>query len=560
MKMTKLLQVQNLKTYFGTPDNAFKAVDDISFDIEAGETFCLVGESGSGKSITSLSAIQLVPKPAGFHPQGGKILFNYRHNGTEKVINLLELSEASKRQVRGAKIAMIFQEPMTSLNPVLSIGYQICEPLKRHMKLSHSQANAKALELLKQVQIPSPEQRLKEYPHQLSGGMRQRVMIAMALSCEPDLLIADEPTTALDVTVQAEILRLMKDLQKRKGTAILFITHDFGVVNQVADHVAVMKLGKIVENGTKEQILRNPQHAYTKELIASLPSNLDKPSYKNEEQVSQDEMKNEKPLINIKDYKVYFPIKEGFFKKTVGHVKAVDNVSLSIPKGQILALVGESGSGKTTLGKSLLQLIPSTSGEVWFENEDITKLSHGQMRKHRHDLQIIFQDPFSSLNPRMMIGDAIMEGMIAQGIGKSYQDRLEGVKEALRLAQMDENVIRRYPHEFSGGQRQRIGIARCLAVKPKFIVCDEITSALDVSVQASILKLLLKLRDQLGLTLLFITHNMEVVEYLADEVAVMYKGKIVEKGPTEQVCKTPSDPYTQKLLAAVPRMNGTLDA
>ncbi len=558
--MSKLVQVQNLKTYFGTPNNPFKAVDDISFDIQPGKTFCLVGESGSGKSITSLSMIQLVPQPAGFHPSG-KILFNYKHNNTEKVIDLIQLSEASKRQVRGAKIAMIFQEPMTSLNPVLSIGYQICEPLKRHMKLSSKQAMQKALDLLIQVQIPSPQQRLKEYPHQLSGGMRQRVMIAMALSCEPDLLIADEPTTALDVTVQAQILKLMKDLQKRKGTAILFITHDFGVVNQMADQVAVMKLGKIVEQGSKEQILRNPQHPYTKELIASLPANLDKPSFaKNKETADQASTESDPTLIDIQDMQVYFPIKKGLFKKTVGHVKAVDHVDLKIRKGQILALVGESGSGKTTLGKALLRLIPPTGGKVIFQGQDLITLNHRQMRKHRHDLQIIFQDPFSSLNPRMMIGDAIMEGMIAQGIGNNYKERLLGVKESLRLAQLDPDLVTRYPHEFSGGQRQRIGIARCLAVQPKFIVCDEITSALDVSVQASILKLLLKLRDQLDLTLLFITHNMEVVEYLADEVAVMYQGKIVEKGSAHQICRSPKHPYTQQLLAAVPRINAPVSS
>jgi peptide/nickel transport system ATP-binding protein len=538
-----LLQVDNLQTYFGSRDAPLRAVDGVSFQIDRGQTLALVGESGSGKSVTALSILRLIQGPAGFHP-GGRILLDRESTPTD----LMSLGEAAMRSIRGRRISMIFQEPMTSLNPVLSVGYQIAEPLQRHMGLSRAEARTRSIEAIEAVHIPNPAQRFTEYPHQLSGGMRQRVMIAMAMACEPDLLIADEPTTALDVTIQAQILKLMKELQERRGTAILFITHDLGVVNQVADEVAVMQNGHIVERGDKSAILRAPQHAYTQSLLAALPSNLSRPA------PPPPAPADATPLLQIQNLQVHFPIRRGILKRTVGHVKAVDGVDLSLAPGSITALVGESGCGKTTLGKAALRLIEPTSGQIRFKGTDLMTLDAGQMRAQRRNVQFIFQDPFSSLNPRMMIGEAIAEGLDAQGIGDNYDDRRERAKVALTTAQLDANVIDRYPHECSGGQRQRVGIARCLALDPKFIVCDEITSALDVSVQATILQLLQDLRKRLGLTLLFITHDMEVVEYLADEVAVMRDGKIVEHGLTEQVCGDPQHDYTKTLLSAVPRL------
>ncbi len=538
-----LLEVKNLKTWFGSGDDIVKAVDGISFTINQGETLCLVGESGSGKSITSMSVMQLARNAR--HPDGE---INFEFGSVEKpnCVNILELSEASKPLVRGKHIAMIFQEPMTSLNPVFTVGKQIEEGIQQHTDLNSVQAKERVVQALAEVLIPDPEGCYDRYPHELSGGMRQRVMIAMALVCEPALLIADEPTTALDVTTQAEILKLMKDLQTRRKTAILFITHDFGVVRQMADRVAVMKDGVIVEAGDRDEVLYNPQHEYTRRLIDSLPSKLERGK---RPKVSTDSA----PLVDIQDLKIHFPIKKGLLRRTVDHVKAVDGVSLSIAKGSITALVGESGCGKTTLGKCLVQLVPSTSGRMEYKGVALAGLSGDALRQRRSDVQIIFQDPFASLNPRMMIGDIIEEGMVALGVGKDRAARQERISKVLQEVHLEPEMMLRYPHEFSGGQRQRIGIARCLAVDPEFIVCDEITSALDVSIQASVLKLLLELRDKRGLTLLFITHNMEVVEYLADTVAVMYQGRIVEQGTAEQICQSPEHEYTKKLLSAVPR-------
>ena len=617
-----LLKVRDLKTFFGNRQAPSRAVDGISFDIAEGETYSLVGESGCGKSVTALSIIQLVPPPSGYHAAG-----SIEYKGRD----IMRLSEAEKRKLRGREISMIFQEPMTSLNPVFTVGFQLMEPLRRHQRLSRTEARKKAVELLGQVNIPDPEQRFGEYPHQLSGGMKQRVMIAMAMACEPGLLIADEPTTALDVTIQAQILELMKALQTKKGTAILLITHDLGVVAENAHRVGVMYAGRIVETGTREQILRNPAHPYTIKLLQSVPSIThrdhsletikgrvpaadkyppgcrfaDRCEWVRDEhrkidpvllpispaeneaghtaacllydekiqgrKITPQELHAPPPLrpkipgdagagetlIEVRDLKVYFPIRRGVLKRVAGHVRAVDGVDLNIKKGQTLALVGESGCGKTTLGKALLQLIRPTSGKILIGGKDLTELNRSALHPFRRRLQVIFQDPYSALNPRMMVGEAVMEGMTAHAIGKNYAEREERVKRILIQVGLDPDVIYRYPHEFSGGQRQRIGIARCLAVEPEFIVCDEATSALDVSIQAQILNLLEKLQTELGLTYLFITHNLGVVEYLADEVAVMYLGRIVESGSTEEVLGNPKHPYTRALLSAIPKIDPT---
>jgi peptide/nickel transport system ATP-binding protein len=609
-----LLRVRDLKTYFHTKAGPARAVDGVSFDIAAGETFCLVGESGCGKSVTALSIMQLVTQPAGYYA-GGTIVYEGQ--------DLLRLPEAEKRHLRGRKMAMIFQEPMTSLNPVLTIGYQLMEPLLYHQHLSQAKAREKALELLEQVHMPDPAQRLHEYPHQLSGGMKQRVMIAIAMACEPGLLIADEPTTALDVTVQAEILALMKSLQAQKGTAILLITHDLGVVAEVADRVAVMYAGRIVETAACQRLLRNPAHPYTIRLLQSLPSQGQRqqslqtiegrvPSahelpvgcrfaarchmvqtlchqvdplllpveehhlaacilYDQQRQgrrITPAEVRTppvprprtpgqttSTPLLRLERLAVHFPIRRGVLKRVVGYVRAVDGIDLEIRQGQTLALVGESGCGKTTLGKALLQLIRPTAGRVCMHGQDLTTLNRRALHPYRRRLQVIFQDPYAALDPRMMVGEIVMEGMEAHGIGRTRQERKARAEAILAQVGLDPQMLNRYPHEFSGGQRQRIGIARCLAVEPDFIICDEATSALDVSVQAQILNLLEKLQVDLGLTYLFITHNLGVVEYLADEVAVMYLGRIVERGITDEVFTTPHHPYTRALLSAVPRLD-----
>jgi len=560
-----LLQVDNLKTYLRAGKNIVKAVDGISFTIDKGEIFCLVGESGSGKSITALSVIQLIPKDICSHPDG-RIAFRCGDpgdpggNGERETLDMLTLAEDKKREVCGARIAMIFQEPMTSLNPVFTVGDQIIEVLQIHWpEMDDAEARKRAIAALAQVQIPDPEVRIDEYPHRLSGGQRQRVMIAMAMACEPDLLIADEPTTALDVTVQAEILRLMKELQERKGMSILFITHDFGVVAKMADRVAVMRKGKIVESGSLEQVLHQPQHDYTKQLLAALPENLkrqrDLQLIDNPTLIAAAEKKIDEPaLVELKQLEVYFPIKKGLFRRTVDHVKAVDGVDLKIPKGQLLALVGESGCGKSTLGRAILRLIDSTAGTIAFNQQEITQLQRKAMIPFRRDMQIIFQDPMSSLNPRMTIVTTLIEPMAVHGIGESKEERIEIARQILARVQLDGDHLWRYPHEFSGGQRQRIGLARALVLNPKFIVCDEVTSALDVSVQAEVLQLLMELRAEKELTLLFITHDISVVEYVSDEMAVMHDGKIVERGPTADICRNPQREYTQNLLSAVPRL------
>jgi len=540
----QLLEVRNLRTYLQADGREVRAVDDVSFSIPKGDTFCLVGESGSGKSVSALSVIRLLPQDVASHPSG-EILFNGR--------DLLKLDGPGIRAIRGSQIAMIFQEPMTSLNPVLTIGEQITEALQLHRpEMSDAEAEQRTITALEQVQMPQASRRFRDYPHQLSGGQRQRVMIAMALACEPQLLIADEPTTALDVTVQAEILRLMRKLQDDTGMSMLFITHDFGVVAQMAQWVGVMQQGKMVEVGPCSEVLRKPRHSYTKQLLAALPENLVKPvSVRPHSQNATDQT----PLLQIRDLKVWFPIKKGLLRRTVDYVRAVDEVSLDIPQGQIVALVGESGCGKTTLGRAVLQLEPPTSGSIRIQGQELTGLSARELRPLRRKMQIAFQDPQSSLNPRLLIETTLTEPMKVHGIGANHEQRIELAGLLLESVQLNRDFLWRYPHEFSGGQRQRIGLARALALNPEFIVCDEITSALDVSVQAEILQLLLSIRQQRNLTLLFITHNIGVVEYLSDRTVVMYKGKIVEQGETEQVCGQPQHPYTQKLLEAVPRLS-----
>jgi peptide/nickel transport system ATP-binding protein len=548
-----LLEVRDLSTYLHSGGRVVKAVDGVSFSIPKGETFCLVGESGSGKSVSALSVIRLLPQGIASHP-GGEILFNGQ--------DLLKLEEAALQGIRGSQIAMIFQEPMTSLNPVFTIGEQIIESLQlHHPQMSDEEAQERALQALEQVQIPNARERFRDYPHQLSGGQRQRVMIAMALACEPDLLIADEPTTALDVTVQAEILRLLRKLQDATGMSTLFITHDFGVVAQMAQQVGVMQQGKLVEVGSTAQVLRNPQHPYTRQLLAAVPENLARRrsdfsptiSVPNDEDVGlKSDLQGD--LLSIRDLNVWFPVKKGIFRHTVDHVRAVDGVSLDIPQGQIVALVGESGCGKTTLGRAVLQLEKPTSGSIQLHGQELTGLSARALRPLRPKMQIAFQDPQSSLNPRLLVETTLTEPLKAHGMGGNHEERIERAAQVLESVQLQRDYLWRYPHEFSGGQRQRIGLARALVLNPEFIVCDEITSALDVSVQAEILQLLLQIRAERNLTLLFITHNIGVVEYLSDQTVVMYKGKIVEQGTTAAVCGNPQDAYTRKLLAAVPRL------
>jgi len=550
-----LVQVKSLKTWLETGNETIKAVDGVSFNIEKGETFCLVGESGSGKSILALSIIQLLPARISSHPEGD-IFFDWRKQnifGQEneavfEQVNMLELDEEQLCDIRGSRIAMIFQEPMTSLNPVDSVGEQIMEALLlHHPEMSDESARDRALKSMSEVQIKDAESRFDNYPHELSGGQRQRIMIAMALACEPDLLIADEPTTALDVTVQAEVLKLIKELQQRKNMSVLFITHDFGVVSQVAHRVGVMKQGKLVEVGDTRRLLKNPEHEYSQKLLAAVPENLPK---RRNKQITTDN----KALLEIRDLDVFFPIRKGVLRRVVDHVRAVDGVSVDINQGKIVALVGESGSGKTTLGRAILQLQKPTAGSVKISGHELVGLSDNELRPWRKKMQIAFQDPQSSLNPRLLVAKTITEPMQVHGIGESDDERIELAAQVLESVQLERDFLWRYPHEFSGGQRQRIGLARALALNPEFIVCDEITSALDVSVQAEVLQLLQEIRKQRDLTLLFITHNIAVVEYLCDETIVLKNGKVVEQGLTDNVCGNPQNEYTQKLLAAVPRL------
>jgi microcin C transport system ATP-binding protein len=524
-----LLSVRNLSIAFRQGERQMLCVDRISFDLRKGETVALVGESGSGKSVTALSVMKLLPYPAASHPSG-----TIHFNGRE----LLALPEHEIREVRGNDITIIFQEPMTSLNPLHTIEKQIGEILLLHGGLAGAPARARILELLTQVGIPDPEGRLKSYPHQLSGGQRQRVMIAMALANEPDLLIADEPTTALDVTVQAQILQLLKDLQARLGMAMLFITHDLGIVRRIADTVCVMKEGKIVETGPVADVFERPQHPYTRALLAAEPKPDPAP------------LQPDAPVVvETDDLKVWFPIKRGVMRSVVGHIKAVDGVSIAVRKGETLGIVGESGSGKTTLGLAILRLI-SSDGPIVFMGKPLQGLKFKEMRPFRHDMQIVFQDPYGSLSPRMSVSDVIEEGLWVHHPHLSVEEREARVIAALCDVGLDPETRFRYPHEFSGGQRQRIAVARAIVLEPTFVVLDEPTSALDMLIQSQIVDLLRDLQKRHNLTYLFISHDLRVVAALASRLIVMRNGKVVEEGPAGELFARPQSDYTRALFAA----------
>lgn len=528
-----LFFVENLSVIF----NNTPVVDRICFEIQAGETFALVGESGSGKSMTALAALNLLPHNA-------VVTSDIMQLQTE---NLSQRSEKEWCKIRGRRIAIIFQDPIASLNPVMTIGAQISEVVALHFNLSKTERKQRVVELLQQVELPNAAQRVNDYPHQLSGGQRQRVMIAIALAGKPDLLIADEPTTALDVTIQAQILELLKTIQQQTGMALWLISHDLALVASIAQRVAVMQRGKIVETGNAKNIFQNPQHPYTQKLVAALPSMQNCQTH--DKPVSL-------PLLQVHNFYCHYPIRKGIFKRIVDYVRAVDGVSFTLQRGKTLALVGESGCGKTTLGKALLHLIPSNGGQVILDGVALHTLTGEALRQQRAALQIVFQDPFSSMNPRLLVGDIIAEGLQALHPEMAASEREQRVRNLLRRVELPEEAMYRYPHEFSGGQRQRICIARALAVEPKVIICDEPTSALDVSVQAQIIQLLKTLQHEQGMSYLFITHDLGVVAEIADDVAVMYKGKIVEQGSVAQVLMQPQHPYTQKLLAAVPDFEG----
>jgi len=580
MGKTPLLEIKNLVTEFHTEDEIIPAVNNVSFTLHRGETIGIVGESGSGKSVTSLSAMGLIQSPPGKIVAG-----NIQLHSTSGVVDLANLPNSEMRKYRGNEIAMIFQEPMTSLNPVYTCGNQVVEAIKLHQK-GGVNAKEKALQLFREVKLSRPNEIFKSYPHEISGGQKQRVMIAMAMSCEPSILIADEPTTALDVTVQKEILELMNEMQYKKKMGILFITHDLGVIAELADKVIVMNKGRIVESGNVLDIFSNPQHPYTRGLLAcrptlkrrlkSLPTTstfmtqnndgsiveitddvqsvLDKLELSNEQVANRiKHVLSQRTILKVQDLKTYFPINNNFFGKPKRWLRAVDGVSFEVFEGETLGLVGESGCGKTTLGRTILRLIEPTSGSIQYDGIEITELSQSDLRKMRKNIQIIFQDPYSSLNPRMTIGAAIMEPMRVHGIFDNDVDRKDYVIALLKRVSMKEAHFYRYPHEFSGGQRQRICIARALAVKPRFIICDESVSALDVSVQAEVLNLLNELRDEFGLTYVFISHDLSVVKYMSDRMIVMNKGKVEEIGIADEIYANPKNAYTKKLIDSIPK-------
>lgn len=603
-----ILQIKELKTYFKTESGLAKVVDGLSFDIKAGETYALVGESGCGKSITALSIMGLVPSPAGYIA-GGAILFGGQ--------DLTHLPPVMMRRIRGNRIAMIFQEPMTALNPVFTVGYQISEVLKLHKNMNAYEARSHAIELLRQVGIPDPDKRYFNYPHQMSGGMRQRVMIAMALACRPELLIADEPTTALDVTIQAQILYLMRQLKRELGTAMLLITHDMGVVRENADRVGVMYAGRLVEEAPREKIFSSPQHPYTRLLLKAIPSRAKRgeelatikgivpratefpegcrfstrcpwatskchaeqpPMYDVEpqhtaacfrlsERYADAPPKNVQVvhslftsssavnLLDVRELKMYFPVRKGIFQHISGYIQAVDGVSFSITDGDTLAIVGESGCGKTTLGKTILRLYEPTGGYIQFHKQDYTRLSRSSIKHLRRKIRMVFQDPFSSLNPRMTVKNIITEAIDTDGKSLSKKESEILVGELLERVGLDAKMANRYPHQFSGGERQRICIARALAGNPELIICDEATSSLDVSVRAQILNLLQKIQSQYGVAYIIITHDLSVVRYLSNRVVVMYLGRVVEEGTIDEIFTEAKHPYTLALLEAVPNVD-----
>lgn len=556
---------------FVTDSGTTSAVKNISLEINHGEAVAIVGESGSGKTVTSLSVLQLLPSPPAKY-KSGKILFSEDGKST---IDLLKLEDNGLRKIRGNKISMIFQEPMTSLNPVKTCGDQVIEAMRIHQHISQKQAELKTVELFEQVKLPSPASMINRYPHEISGGQKQRVMIAMAICCHPALLIADEPTTALDVTVQKTILQLIKELQVKQKMSVIYITHDLGLVAEIADKVVVMYKGESVESGSVKEIFLNPKHPYTRALLNCRPNASSKGKrlpvigdfLSDENQLSPSSyqpsaIRNEdiedfnygKPLLKVENLEVYFPVKKNFFGKILSEFKAVDDVSFTVEKGETLGLVGESGCGKTTLGRSLIRLIKPTSGDIFFNGKNIAEIPEGQLRKMRKDIQIIFQDPYGSLNPRITIGQAISEPMKIHSIEPTEKQRKEKIIDLLEKVDLKPEYFNRYPHEFSGGQRQRICIARALGLNPDFIICDESVSALDVSVQAQVLNLLNDLKKELGFTCIFISHDLGVVHYISNRIMVMNKGKIEESGTADEIYFHPQKEYTQKLIAAIPKV------
>ena len=574
MDHNRLIEVEDLRVYFPLEDKTVKAVDGVSWHINKGETLAVVGESGSGKSVTAMSLMRLTDNMGGKIPTG-KI--NFRRNDGE-IIDIVQQPLETMRELRGNEVSMIFQEPMTSLNPVFTIGFQISEAIILHQGKTEAEAEDMALDMLRLVRIPEPEKQMKQYPHQLSGGMRQRVMIAMALSCRPSLLIADEPTTALDVTIQAQILDLIKMLQKEIGMSVMFITHDMGVVAEMADRVVVMLRGEKVEEGPAQQIFESPQHPYTIALLDAVPRLGSMTGRPNPEKFANIDIRRAEgddiktggstevgapvetstvradaaPLLEVKGLTTRFDIAAGLFGRVTGRVHAVEDVSFGLQPGETLALVGESGCGKSTTGRSIIKLVEPTRGSVVFEGQELMGLSATQMRPMRRDMQMIFQDPFASLNPRISAGSAIAEPMQVHGIssaGSEMNDRVAGLLD--RVGLLPEHAAR-YPHEFSGGQRQRLCIARALGLNPKLIIADEAVSALDVSIQAQVVNLMMELQEEFGLSYLFISHDMAVVERVSHRVAVMYLGEIVEIGPRQAVFENPQHAYTKKLMSAVP--------
>lgn len=566
-----LLSIQNLAVEFKTGQQPFKALQDVSFDVKKGAVTAVVGESGSGKSVCSLSILRLLQ--VGQASYTGSIIFNNK----EEQYNLLQVDEQTIRGLRGNDLAMIFQEPMTSLNPLFTCGNQVMEAIVLHKGLSKEKAKEETIALFQKVQLPDPAGMFNRYPHQLSGGQKQRVMIAMAMSCNPLLLIADEPTTALDVTVQKSILRLIKELQLQNEMSVIFITHDLALVAEIADEVVVMYKGRIVEKGPARQVFQNAQHPYTKALLQCRPAmhqplerlptvkdfmeidadgNIIEKSFKVDELLLNEPPKTnagDTPLVQVKDLDVWFAQKRGsWFKKATSFVKAVDGVDLEIYPGETVGLVGESGCGKTTLGRAILRLVEPTRGNIIFKGQSITALPDEELKKLRRQMQIVFQDPYSSLNPRLSIGGAIMEVMDVHQVGTNKNHRRDMVMHLLEKVQLQADHFNRYPHQFSGGQKQRIGIARTLALQPDFIIWDESVSALDVSVQAQVLNLLNDLKKEFGFASLFISHDLSVVRYISDRMLVMYKGKIVESGTAKQVYEQPREAYTQSLIAAIP--------
>jgi len=595
-----ILEIDSLKTYFDTQEGVVKAVDDLTLTLNQGETLGLVGESGSGKSVTSLTVMRLLPDRAATIA-GGRISYLGR--------DLVQLPENEMRNLRGSDISMIFQEPGTSLNPVFKVGVQVTEGIQRHLNVSFKEAKQRTIDLFNEVGIPEPERRFYSYPHEMSGGQKQRVMIALALACDPKILIADEPTTALDVTIQRQILDLLRELRDQRGMSILFITHDLGVIGEIADDVAVMFRGRLVEKGPVEQIFSDPQHPYTKGLLACRPKlestfrrlptvsdfmtaeKLPDGSYDIEEiEMSQEAIsqlsmtgrgrllhpkseleeighplteaqaatdlktvsEGQRPLLKLDELKVYYPIRSGIFRRVTDHVKAVDGVSLRVYRGQTLGLVGESGCGKTTIGRAIVRLVDITAGKIKYDGTDITSLRGELLKDYRSNAQIIFQDPYSSLNPRMTVEGMLTEAMAIHNIYSKRSERRNRAAELLEEVGLEADHLRRYPHEFSGGQRQRISIARALAVKSEFIICDESVSALDVSVQAQVLNLLKDLQEEYNLTYVFISHDLSVVKFMSDMMAVMNSGKIVEFGPSESIYEDPKMDYTKRLISSIP--------